>query len=436
MSSAIVYLLEYRLLRWRLSGKEVEGDRIWKNLRGYSGWVCAGCLAGIITLSTRMQSLNLDYEFPAGALSAAQLYELEATADRYIAASNTFLPVHLLCVIFAMNLVLRRVSDHASHSYYNTARDHVVNRPNSSTKIFDFRDYFGQYALYKLVRSMHVASILLCALNAVVRFVTAGFFAHTAMLYDQAAAATDEKGGDTRSSLDIWDNTIIPFRARMNTSVTVARVVEAVLLVFVASGYLIIFPACIVMFRRVERKLDSIVQEMNLRSDIGSAFLPFEFSPAAADGSHSQTEMPIVEVKAFLCDIKSSAVAQRRRFLFCLLLVLTALFVHASYALFIAIATSNLSRKFSCGLCDSCQPVQVLIMRWVIFTPELQPYILSLCSVPPLLFSLWLMTTPEDRALLLHPSRFLTRANALQPAETVEEARLRSERVRMGINLK
>jgi hypothetical protein len=116
VSSAIVYLLEYRLLRWRLSGKEVEGDRIWDNLRGYSGWMCAGCLAGIITLSTRMQSFNLD-NAARGGLSDAQLYELEATSHRYIAASSFFLPVHLLCVIFAMNLVLRRVSDHASHSY-------------------------------------------------------------------------------------------------------------------------------------------------------------------------------------------------------------------------------------------------------------------------------------------------------------------------------
>jgi hypothetical protein len=431
-------LLEYRLLRWRLSGKEVEGDRIWDNLRGYSGWMCAGCLAGIVTLSTRMHSLNLDYVHQAGGLSAAQLYELEAMSHRYLAASNTFLPVHLLCVIFSMNMVLRRVSDHASHSYYNTARDHVVNRPNSSTNVFDFRDYFGQYALYNLVRSMHLASMLLCTLNAVARFVAAGFFAHTAMLYDEAAAATDQKGADTRSSLDIWVNTTIPFFATRNASVTVTRVVEAVLLVFVAFGYLIFFPACIVMFRRVQRQLDSIVQEMNLRSDEGSAFLPFEFSPPAADGSHSQTQLPIVEVRAFLCDIKSSAVAQRRRFLFCLLLVLTALVVHASYALFIAIVTSNLSRNFSCGVCGSCQPVQVLIAYWVIFTPELHPYILSLCSMPPLLFSLWLMTTPQDRALLLllNPSRFLTHAVTLQRAETVDEATRRSHRVRMGINLK
>jgi hypothetical protein len=57
--------------------------------------------------------------------------------------------------------------------------------------------------------------------------------------------------------------------------------------------------------------------------------------------------------------------------------------------------------------------------------------------MPPLLFSLWLMTTPQDRALLLllNPSRFLTHAVALQRAETVDDATRRSHRVRVGINL-
>ncbi len=62
--SAIVFLLEYRLLRWRLSGKEVEGDRIWKNLRRFSGWTCAGCIAGAATYSALVETpfvLNLLY---------------------------------------------------------------------------------------------------------------------------------------------------------------------------------------------------------------------------------------------------------------------------------------------------------------------------------------------------------------------------------------
>ena len=68
-----------------------------------------------------------------------------------------FHPVQLLCFIYALNTLLRRVSDHASHSYYNVARD--LNRTGTSSKKFDFRDCIGEYALYYWVRSMHVIAI-------------------------------------------------------------------------------------------------------------------------------------------------------------------------------------------------------------------------------------------------------------------------------------
>jgi hypothetical protein len=59
----------------------------------------------------------------------------------------------------------------------------------------------------------------------------------------------------------------------------------------------------------------------------------------------------------------------------------------------------------------------------------------SLSSTLPLVFSLWLMTTPEDRALLLHPGRFCTERIALQPVQTEREEKLYAERLRLGINL-
>ena len=59
MVSGAVYLLEYRLLRWRLSGKEVEGDRIWKNLRRFSAWTCAGCVLGTAVFSMFLQGRHL-----------------------------------------------------------------------------------------------------------------------------------------------------------------------------------------------------------------------------------------------------------------------------------------------------------------------------------------------------------------------------------------
>jgi hypothetical protein len=52
---------------------------------------------------------------------------------------DIFLPVQLLCFIYALMTLLQRVSDHASHSYYNVARDR--NRRTGTTgKKFDWRD--------------------------------------------------------------------------------------------------------------------------------------------------------------------------------------------------------------------------------------------------------------------------------------------------------
>jgi hypothetical protein len=147
--SAIVYLLEYRLLRWRLIGKEVEGDRIWKNLRRFSGWTCVGCIAGAVAFSNTLRGNALRYESLVPGISRRQVYQLQAAAARHLVSVDFFFPSHLLCVIFALNMLMRRVSDHASHSYYNEARDHVSTGHSTGNKRFDWRDCVGQYALYR-----------------------------------------------------------------------------------------------------------------------------------------------------------------------------------------------------------------------------------------------------------------------------------------------
>jgi hypothetical protein len=429
-----VNLLEYRLLRWRLSGKEVEGDRIWKNLRRFSGWTCAGCVAGVVTCSVLMQTRHLEYESSISNIVRQRFYELLASSIRYHVAFHIFVSFHLLCVIFAMNLLLRRVSDHASHSYYNVARDQEAGRISYDGK-FDWRDCVGQYALYYLVRNLHKVAMLLCAFGIIARVCAAGFRGQVAGVFEQAAAATDRDGRETRASLmiviggnDIFNN--------FTTAISVSQILEAAVLVLEAFAFLLFFPACIVMFRRVERRLETFIQEMNLRSDHGNAFLPFEFSPPAADGSQTQVELPIVEARQFLQTIKSSATAQRRRFLFCLLFVLSTLVALASHAVFVVYFTvSNTGADFNCPLCGSCQSIHWLIAVWYVFTPELFALVISLTSTLPLVFALWLMTTPEDRELLLHPDRFRTESIALQPIATESKARLKAERERMGINL-
>ena len=123
MFSAAFFLLDYRLLLWRRSGKEVDGDRVWKNLRRFSGWMCAGCVAGLITFSLFYTWRDTEYDSADPRITRRKFYELQASFLRHQTAFNIFFPVHTLCIIYAMNTLLRRVSDHASHSYYNTARD-------------------------------------------------------------------------------------------------------------------------------------------------------------------------------------------------------------------------------------------------------------------------------------------------------------------------
>ena len=91
------------------------GDRIWTHLGTYSGWMCAGCAAGVVTFALNMRRLILLSETLVPGISDRRNYELFASYGRFLSAMFYFYPVELLCTIFAMNMLLRRVSDHASH---------------------------------------------------------------------------------------------------------------------------------------------------------------------------------------------------------------------------------------------------------------------------------------------------------------------------------
>ena len=75
------------------------------------------------------------------------------------------------------------------------------------------------------------------------------------------------------------------------------------------------------------------------------------------------------------------------------------------------------------------------MVQWLIFTPEYFTLTSSLCTMLPLIFSLWMMTTPEDRELLMHPRRFLSERISLHPVESERERELKAHRIRMGIEL-
>jgi hypothetical protein len=121
----------------------------------------------------------------------------------------------------------------------------------------------------------------------------------------------------------------------------------------------------------------------------------------------------------------------------CLLLLLAALAALASLAVFVVFFSANADLE-ACGFkCDPCQSAATLIFLWYRTSPQLFLLVNSLCPTLPLLLSLWLMTTKEDRALLLNPGRFRADAVALHSSIDGEaEARLKEERVRMGIELR
>jgi hypothetical protein len=285
---------------------------------------------------------------------------------------------------------------------------------------------------------MHVIAVALCALIVMARVTLAAFAAQKAALFDQDAAAYDAQGNDLRSdsAKEDFKNQNSAASEKVEKTIAASKVLEAAVFLFMAGGFLLFSPACIIMFRRVERRLDAIIQEMSLRSDLGTVFLPFEFSPPAADGSQSQVEMQIVEARAFLGRLAAVASAQRWRFVLCMLLVLASLLLPAVDSFFnavIALAPQNQNK--ACGICESCQRTEFLMQTWYYYRPELFTLVLSTCSTLPLIVSLWLMMTKEDRELMLHPRRFRADSIDLRPVKSEMESRLKSECVRMGVEL-
>ena len=110
------------------------------------------------------------------------------------------------------------------------------------------------------------------------------------------------------------------------------------------------------------------------------------------------------QAKELLRSTLAEATAQRRRFVGACSIVLLTFLLRASFDLLNAYANVNNQRNPLCGLCDPCQSDQFLINVWLNFTPEFQAIVVALSSPLPLVVSLWLMMTKEDRMLLVFPA--------------------------------
>jgi hypothetical protein len=71
--------------------------------------------AGIVIFSLFKKRREFEYDSTDTSLSLRLHYELQASLHQCFTAFNVFYPAFVLCVIYAMNTLLRRVSDSSVH---------------------------------------------------------------------------------------------------------------------------------------------------------------------------------------------------------------------------------------------------------------------------------------------------------------------------------
>jgi len=372
---------------------------MWVQLGWFSGLACAGSVAGAITWGANMPDLALNYEAQAPNVTAQQGYALYASSDRWYAVFLIFYPLEVLCLIMAKVMLLGRLSNHASHNYNSQEwfPDDGVGACHC----------IGEYALEKLHRAISKAVVLASVAGVLALVVAAAFFVRLAGVDDQAAAACDAQGNDTNSSIALR-NDANNFNSIANDAIAVQAVLEAIVLVVMCAAYMVIIPVCVSMFGRAERRLIRILGQIEYKLDDSVVLLPAQYSPQAAHGAAAGADirMRCDKAKELLRSTLAEATAQRRRFVSACGIVLLTFLLRASFDLLYAYGNvDNLPNSDPlCGPCDPCQSDRFLVSIWLNYTPEFQAIAVTLSSPLPLVVSLWLMMTKEDRMLLVFPA--------------------------------
>jgi hypothetical protein len=373
---------------------------MWEQLGWFSGLVCAGSVAGAVAWSAFMTGSALAYDDDPD-LNARQGYAHQASSARWNAVFYILYPVEFLCVIMAKVILLGRLSNHASHNYNSQPwhRDDGVAACHC----------IGEYALEKLHRAISKAVALASVAGVLALVVAAAYDAKAAGVYDQAAAACDAQGNDTDSSIALanYAVTLNYGVKKVSDAVGVQAVLEAIVLVVMCAAYMVFIPVCVSMFGRAERRLIRILGQIEYKLDHSVVLLPAEYNPQATDGSAAGAEirMRCDKGKELLRMTLAEATGQRRRFVAACAILLVTFFLRAFYDLLYA-STFFASHHENplCGPCDPCQSDRFLISMWLNYTPELQAVFVGLSSPLPLVVSLWLMMTKEDRKRLVFPA--------------------------------
>jgi hypothetical protein len=367
---------------------------MWVQLGWFSGLVCAGSVAGAVAWGARMPAFALFFEARAPDVIPQKKYALLAYQYRWFAVYVILYPVEFLCLIIAKLMLLGRLSNHASHSYNPKAR--------RMTYTEGLCDCIGEYALEDLHRAISKAVVACSVAGMLATAVAAAYFVQVAEANDQAAAACDAQGNDTNSSISVVANSL-NFENIADTAYSVQAVLEAIVLVGMSAAYTVFIPVCVAMFGRAERRLIRILGQIEDRLDHTIVILPAEYTTQAAEGTAAGAEirMRCDKGKELLRSTLAEATGQRRRFVSACAIVLVTFFARASVDLLFAYSLFNDPRNLDCRICDPCQSDATLINVWLIYTPEFQSIVVALSSPLPLVISLWLMMTKEDRMQLV-----------------------------------
>jgi hypothetical protein len=98
-------------LRW---ANDVVKNRVWVQLRHFSGLVCLGSVVGAVAWGARMQGNVLGFEALAPGNTPRQLYALVSSTYTWNVVFSIVYPVEFICFIIAKLMLLRRLTNSAT----------------------------------------------------------------------------------------------------------------------------------------------------------------------------------------------------------------------------------------------------------------------------------------------------------------------------------
>ena len=339
---------------------------MWAQLGLFSGMVCVGSVAGIVAWSATLLNNIYYYEANSPSITPRQKYTLFASGFRWYAAFLILYSFEFLCLIISKLMLLGRLASNATQS----SQAEVTGMSGVR------RRWLSGRALPIVYRVMAGAVVVGGVAGLVANVASAVFYVQYSAVNDQAAAACDATGNDTNTSLALFYSSNI-IHTKAYTAISVQSSSEALTLLLVSIGFVVIVSWSVALFRLAERvAMRALISSANIRDTMQS-------------GNLNET---------IVADTMQAAAQQRRRLTVACVIVLITFPARAAFDLLNAFSTVRDIQTPDCGVCDSCQSEQWLIRHWIDYTPEFQSIVVAVSSPLPLILSLWLITKAHARA--------------------------------------